>query len=493
MLPILVIVPPLAATGEGTLPVTLPWAMELVGGVGMVLQRDEATRWRPLRVAGFDQGINFYGQFSDRSANQALAAMHTVLEDRGTPCYCLRLAIDDRNKGYFQRYGDVLVPDTVSPPLRALTWTVPLERLVADLETWPPLAVCEGPPTGMLEDTLLDPALREFLNRVRWQIAIRLQNNRSSEFVGYFKFLGIDDSCFPEDHDILAAANIAMLEVERHLALRHIQAMQVDDNFKERLHTTAGKIADLQPEEARLAFHYVADMLTSHLGAGWNRAACYWPMRDDRLRCVWAQGGNGDWSWCQKVQAPISQSVHEVDVLTELAKNQPRPWDDAYYCDAAGGRPLEVSAVNDPSNGNILASLWCAKGDICRLHPDRQCWEVMDVHPENSAMVDRRKFTQGFPPAAEFGQQDRWVQEVQHERPGSAIFTSRNGRYFSIPWFSRRDLIGVWVVDNAYWGVLSGQPDAPSLTLTRQILDRLGPAMEQHRRVALWMQQLPKI
>jgi hypothetical protein len=437
--------------------------------------------WRSISPGtGFEHCINFFGEFSEGLANHALKTIHTTLEQQGTHCYCLRLEVDAENQGYFHSYGDLLVPHSQIAVSQPFVGRVPLRNLVPDLATWEQLAIRVGPPLAALNDPAIDVHVRDFLRRVSWQIAIRLQDNE--KYVGYFKFMGVDGSPVPKDRDVVAAAYKAKTEVANLLAYRHVQETRADEIFKERLRTTAYEISSLVLD-GRLALRHVADMLTSHLGAGWNRAACYWPVSADKLRCMWAHGGGGDWSWC-KVQGDLSAQVREVEQLTEGVRRHPYPLDDTFYLSAAGERPVEVAGINDPGNQNILASLWRAQGDIRRLPAEHQFWESSPDPDAHLSVVNRRKIRQNGPRAAEFRQQDPWVQEVQAQRPKSPIFASKNGRYFAVPWFSQGELIAIWVVDMAYWGKLEVQPGAPSLALTHEILDTLGPAMNLHRRGA---------
>jgi hypothetical protein len=462
----------------------------MISGVEMIGTMVDQT-WRPIHVGtGFEDGINFFGEFSDSIATQALRAMHTALESSGTPCYCLRLELDSSNQGYFNRFGDIVLPANLMGPVPTVFGRLPLLRLVPDFRTWAPLAVREGPPLAILEDPSLDAITRDFLARVSWQVAIRLQNN--DEYVGYLKFMGLTPSQVPDDLQILGAAYQAKLHVAGLLAHRHVQEVRTDQFFKQRLHEAAETISSLSKTEdsvlsetidPRMALRHVADMLTSHLGAGWNRAACYWPVRHDKLRCLWAQGGSGDWGWCTGVQGPLSKTVGDIVTLEKSAKERPFPDDDAYYKAAAGNLPVEVVGISEPDNQNVLASLWYTGGDVRRLPAEHQYWEPSNLPVANMETIDRDSL--GPSGAAEFHQDDPWVQHVQGSRPNDPIFVSKNGRYFAIPWFSRREppreQIAIWVVDMAYWGRLDRQPDAPSLALTHEILAALGPAMDRHR------------
>jgi hypothetical protein len=107
-----------------------------------------------------------------------------------------------------------------------------------------------------------------------------------------------------------------------------------------------------------------------------------------------------------------------------------------------------------------MAILWQANGNVRKLPGDHQRWE-----------------SEG-PIAAVFDDADFWVEDVRAARPTDPIFVSKNGIYFVVPWFSRDKLIGLWVLDMAYWGGILSHPDVPSLAFTKEILDALGPAMD---------------
>jgi hypothetical protein len=245
-------------------------------------------------------------------------------------------------------------------------------------------------PTEALADPSLDPALRDFLSHVSWQIAVRLQDRET--YIGYLKLMGVDEAPVPSDRDVLRAAYFAKLHVAGLVAHQHAHSSRTRQEFKECLHTTAEKMASPASEsaDARLALRHVADMLTSHLGARWNRAACYWPVTTDKLRCVWAQGGSGDWSWCAKVQWPLSDEVHDVATLAATAQRNRYPLDDAYYVAAALERPIEV--ILDKGSENVLASLWQAGGDVGKLPSEHQAWEDSDAAAVHMSRVDRKSY-----------------------------------------------------------------------------------------------------
>jgi hypothetical protein len=93
--------------------------------------------------------------------------------------------------------------------------------------------------------------------------------------------------------------------------------------------------------------------------------------------------------------------------------------------------------------------------------------------------VDRASLSRGGPIAASFGTDDPLVEAVTRERKDDPIFRSRSAQYWALPWFLRDELIGIWVVDMAYWAVAGqGMSGFPSFVLSDQILRSLAPEFE---------------
>ncbi len=441
--------------------------------------------WRIVDVGeGFEDGINFYYEFDESIVNHALATLHTALEERGHPCYCLRLLVGSDNRGFFCRFGNVLTPENVAKLQIPTDARIPLEHLVADHFTWPTLAIREGP-------LLLDHYgewMQEFSQRVTWLAQMRLQ--RMNEYVGYFLLAGLAGWGIPSVHDLIAAAYRTKLEVASVLAYRRVQSARTSAEFKDRLLQTQVAIEDLRGQNQSAALQHVGDMLTSHLGACWNRAACYGPIDNETLQCLWAQGGNGRQDWCLDVQRPLGEHVHDVNGLISLVRRRPKVLDDPYFAAAAGTNSLRIQNTSDRANDNILAQLWRARGNIGMLPSAYQEWELNHTPIAHQKAVDRQAILSGGPIAVVFSQANPWVRRVSEERPGAPVFVSQNGKYWAFPWWAHRgpaheaevrnELIGIWVLDMAYWSGGVGQPDFPSFYFTKEILWALGPGMYRY-------------
>ena len=320
---------------------------------------------------------------------------------------------------------------------------------------------------------------QEFLSRISWYAYMRLQAGNT--YVGYFVLAGLDGCPAPSDKTLRRVACLVKVEVERVLAFRRVARARTSPDFKTRLRYTLAAINELRSYDCRGALKRVADMLTSHLGVGWNRAACYWPVNSNTLRCLWAQGGDGSEAWCWNVQRPIGEGIREVSDLVAMAQLATNSGNDRYLAAAAGRNPIQIDAVQDHSNDNILARLWRSNGDVRALPIESQYWEIGILPNPSISIVDREVLSLGGPVGAVFNEQDPWVRQTVRERPGDPIFVSRNGRYFLLPWCSRNNLIAVWLLDMAYWGDLAS-PQVPSLAFTAEILASLGPPIDRFRR-----------
>ena len=436
------------------------------------------STWRDIPPpSGFEDGINFFGEFNGDIANHAIATLHTALEQRGTPCYCLLGRKGGDRQEYFSRFGDMMVPSGLQLPI---SWSnISLDRLVRDTWHWPTLAIRVGK-LDEHETGSYPNGLRTFLRRITWQAQIRLQNG--DEYIGYFKLAGDEQSRVPDDRDLVAAAFITKLEVARLLAHRHAQSARTLDDFKTRLHQSAEEISSGAVGNSKAALRHVANMLTSHLGANWNRAAFYGMVdNDNTLQCLWAQGGDGNRQWCDKVQKPIGESIREIPELARYVHLQIAPHDDLYLA-AVQTSPLSIGNVRDRCNENILAQLWRASGDVRAMPTKYQHYELDPVHTAYMSAIDRDLLSKGGPKAAIFFQDDAWVTQVVKDHPHSPYFACRNGQYFAFPWFSKHELIGIWILDMAYWNRMVGQPGSPSPILTAEVLTALGPSMDRHRR-----------
>ena len=429
--------------------------------------------------SGFEHGVNFYDEFNEGVVNQGLRAFHSALLQEHNPCYCLRLDVDVDDHGYFCRFGDITLGSDDDPkPNLPSELPIPLDLLVIDYWKWPPIAIRDGTPPLANYGNPDESELQEFLNRISWQVQVRLQ--REEEYIGYFIAVGLDGSPLPTDRDLITAAYYTKLQVASLLSYRRVEKTQTSEEFKDRLRTTQRAIENLQGKERSRALQHVGDMLTSHLGAGWNRAACYCPTDDNTLECLWAQGGDGRQPWCDDVQRPIGQSVCQTEGLVYLAGRRVNPGIDPYYAATVLRGPLKIENIRDENNSNVLAQLWRCNGNVTALPSHYRAWECPPPLDPHATTVNRKEIPSGSDIAAAFDAQDPWVKQITHQRPGEPIFISQNGTYCAFPWHADDRLIGIWVLDMAYWSRIDGQPDYPSLDFTKMILSALGSSMHRH-------------
>jgi hypothetical protein len=237
--------------------------------------------------ADFQDGINFHDDYKPEVVAEALGRLYRELSDGGNSCYCLQLQVAKEGETHFRPFGAVLCPHGVAEaPSR-----IPLQWLVPDLFTWPILGVAEwdSDPARGKELGLVIGGVKRALE---WHVQMRVQEG--STYRGYFKIAGVKGAGTPvppDDRTLRAAFYSTKLYVASLLSDRAIERTLTSKEFQWRLQTTRRAIAGMESRNQRLALKHVADMLTSHLGAGWNRAACYCPVDANTLRCLWAQGG----------------------------------------------------------------------------------------------------------------------------------------------------------------------------------------------------------
>jgi hypothetical protein len=424
---------------------------------------------------GFEDGVNFRGCCEPQMVAEVLEKLYYELNEGGQPCYCLQLRVGPQEAAHFRPLGPVLCPGgAAQAPAR-----VALEWLVPDSLNWPVLAVGEwmSEPERAKQLGLTIGGVHYPL---QWHAQMRIQRGR--EYVGYLKVAapqGLGRPIPPDDRVLLDAYYSTKLYLGSLLSERAVERTQTSCGFRDRLRTTRRSIADLRGSNLRLALKHVADMLTSHLGAGWNRAACYCPVERDTLRCLWAQGGDGTHRWCERIQRPLGESVRDVGALVEEAHRHKLPEDDAYTSVAAGQWPVQLRNVWNHSNRCAVAQLWRSNGTISDL-PDRfWAWELCSRPMAHMANIDRHSLSCGGALAVVFDSDDPWVDATIHERPTEPIFCSLNGRYWALPWLLNDELIAIWVVDMCYWGAIDENAEGfPSFALSNQILGALAQEFE---------------
>jgi hypothetical protein len=413
-------------------------------------------------------GVNFHDDFDEELVAEALAKLHLALPP-GIGCCCVRMQVE-QGKGCFRPFGKALLPDgsLVADP----SANIALHELVPNGLDWPLLRLHVNG-VSIFQQALGGASKVD----VNWDAQIR--NQQHNDFVGYLVFAGLGSTAVPPLGILLRAYYEAKKHVSYLVAQRNVRKTVASQDFQERLRATVAAIAKV---DRTTALRHVADMLTSHLGARWNRAACFCPVDASTLRCLYAQGGDLSEGWSAGVQRPLAREAREVADLIQKATAEVLPQDDAYLRAAAGPHPLEVAEILAPANQNILAKLWRAAGNVALLEPHQQEREAWSVPLVNGHSFDRMTIDPRRREAAVFDHAEPWVHQVRVERPDSPIFVSRNERYWVLPWLSGPELIALWVVDVGYWTVERSQhPDPPSLTLSHYILRTVAPEFDIHR------------
>lgn len=317
-----------------------------------------------------------------------------------------------------------------------------------------------------------DSVPARFANRVKWHLLIRAEQTGPPRHAGYLQAFGFEDPGTVDDYDLLDVFFRTKLFVESKINEDNLNRIWRKEGFRPLVERTNSV---LQTSDWEHALHHLADLLTSHLGAAWNRAALFLPTSPaaDTLRCVYAHGGDGSLDWCA-VMRVVAEETPEIDDLIRITDHTSGREDAYHEAAAAEANPLEVQNVQDPLNSNLLATLWRLNGDVARLPHHNVHWEASDQPVISEIRPDAPLLRDGEPPAAVFTQDDPWVRQVERERPGAPLFASKNQRYFFVPWFTSgepRQIVGVWLLDLAYF---EPKPEAPlrlpSFLLTHSLL-----------------------
>jgi hypothetical protein len=311
---------------------------------------------------------------------------------------------------------------------------------------------------------------------------MRLQ--QGTDYVGYLAIVGAE-ALAPDDTALQRGFSATKGYMSDYIKQRTVKKVLSSLEFNRRLESAKqavlGALGD--PKHRNLGLRFVADMLTAHIGAGWNRAACYCPVGKNVLMCLWAQGGDGSERWSERVQRPIGEKVHSVEELVKLVGEEKTPTDDHYNGAALCNPGLYLHLDREPDNRSTPARLWQNRGNVKALPQGCWEWELTDVPASHVGLVDREPLGWGGALAAKFGHDDPWVERVANERPAHPLFASKNELYWALPWFLGDEPIAIWIVDMAYWGTVpEDRAGIPSLVMSDQILRRLGPPCHALRK-----------
>jgi len=286
-------------------------------------------------------GINFHERFDEQIVNEAVCELHTAWARKEVWCYCLKLEMGTDNRAFFRPYGQAIAPsgETKAVPHSS----VPLSDLVETDGTWNLIEVRGG------EASL---ARRTCGAGGKWHVQIRLHQGKT--YVGYLIALGVADPPPEKDEDYGIRAAFYRTKcfvrslIDYHKFYATIRSGEFNDNLTSARQAVASHCGDLRP-----ALRHVADMLTAHFGAGWNRAACYVPVGDRILRCLWAQGGDVTPEWSEGVQRPLGEQVHDMAELIRRTYRFGLPNDDRYLATAATDEPVELLHASEIGRAHV--------------------------------------------------------------------------------------------------------------------------------------------
>jgi len=424
-------------------------------------------------------GVNFhdYLQKYPDLLEEGLKAIHRDLSlslgDDETVCYGFEL-VERGSDSFFRPLSHFFPASGSRKPV--LPESIPLASLVRDIWNWHLLGYCEN----FRPMNRHDPAIQQFLGLVRWHALVRLQ--QGGTFLGYFKIAGL--GAVPDQRYILYAFYAALSHIRNEVNRRRILETWTLREFQDCL---LDVVAGLQFETNRtIALSHVADVLTAHVGAGWNRAAFFGLIGSDTLRCLYAQGGDGSEDWSLRVQQPLRLEVQTVREFLAFKRTHPDRSDDPYRVAAAPEWPVEIRRVTDPVNNNLIARLWRHNGDVAQLPAANQEWEQTNLPMAHMSSIDRAVLAASGPLAAVFDSNDPCVKEVERDYPNHPVFVSKNGQYWLMPWLLEGKILGVWLLDVANWKDRRAQnPNPPSLALSNQILSAFSTCFRTfHRQLA---------
>ncbi|HET6328416.1 MAG TPA: hypothetical protein VFG04_27285 [Planctomycetaceae bacterium] len=352
---------------------------------------------------------------------------------------------------------------------------VPFDRLVEPNRGWKPAFLVVPRLTNTSPDSAEDQ--KDIRRHLHWHGRVLVQHGE--KYIGYLKLGGLCNET-PDAATLQAAFFRTMFHMSGLAARSHLERWNTSSEMQENVQSTIRAIRSASTLPA--ALKHAADLLTSHHGARWNRAACYLPIDDSSpngwcLRCCWAQGGLGESYW-PALQASIASSYPELENLIEVASAENRAMD-AYTEYAAQGKPVAVYDVMNDANRNPLALLWRNGGDVGQLLVGMREFEHYSVRTNESDADLANDLVQAHETlAARITQEHEWVEEVNQTHGRNRVFAAANGEYFVVPWLSHRGLLaGIWVVDLACWSVPRNQGfERPSLMLTRRVLADLADA-----------------
>jgi hypothetical protein len=375
-------------------------------------------------------------------------------------CYCLRLHPVHGGKSWFEPYavtGLFTDPDT---PVQYVH--VPYAHLLAEQdgrEVWPILG--EWVPGG--------PSLHPpHLHGAVWIRQIRVKSG--TEYVGFIKAVAKRGPP-PPDERVRDAFRQAKGLLHREISKRRLAKLWTDPAAQAALSQVHACIqADVDAGRRHAAIQRVATLVTSHLGSNFNRIACLdHCAAEDSLQCVYAHGGDCGASWSKKVQFQLASEVRTIEHLQDRVTLRIPPDDDPLYRDLVMEDPLRVSNVS--SSHHLLARIWQQGGVLRGLSRNA----IEDGFPDSMVGPYGGVVVSVDNLAAWLSLEDSWLADRRARRPGSALFGSKNGILFALPWSFGGRILSIWLLDLGYWSRFDLLDVVGKLRVARAILAEFAP------------------
>jgi hypothetical protein len=450
---------------------------------------------------GIDFG-DYFSQLVGDALEQLVEALNDPLSKTAgvnatcVVCYTLKLEriAPERKETQFVPYG---IPKYVfgDAPIH-LPDVLPIEILIPDIVTWTQGLAPTRSSLLAASPANLSPAVADFLSRVQWHAQLRLQ--QGNEYVGYFKVVAVSapGTVSPASFDAAAVRRIlrvAHFEVMEYVASRKRAldraAVLGSPHLQSKLEKTlrAIPLSPLVP-----ALRHVANLITSHHGAHWNRACLLTRTADGKVVSAFAQGGLGNREWSDGIQTSVAQGHSSIEGLIDEVHHNWHPgnrFEDPYFLAVTGEARIELE-VDHPECP--LAQLWRNRGSFEGLQRWIDYDDSLSIAPGQAVTRDfiQRHFEAH---AIKFSNDDPWVRAVENNRrlrKLAPVFISKSSQYWCLPWRRSGDndpLIGLWLVDCCYWHWCPREHgrEPPSLLLAHLALDFLADSFARTHRDAL--------
>jgi hypothetical protein len=411
---------------------------------------------RPIDPFPDDDGDGFeFGEFWGDPVLVGATLTRLSLYLQPSICYCLKFQPVHGGNSWFEPYG---ANGLCTDPLVTfqLNTRIPHRRLFCENNntwTWPKIGQwLPGADDSFHPRQLADAA---------WHGLFRAKEN--GQYVGVLKSAIVNGKPPDDDLPVRLAYRQVKAWLDAEVFARRHNGHWSTSTARESLTSTSELIAgDLRNGFTERAIQRVATLLTSHLGADFNRAVCLaYDSSKAALCCVYSHGGNCSTDWSENVQLPLSQSfgtIHELQTNLKLP-----PVDDPLYQDLVGEHSLRLN--DERTRQSIIARIWVGGGGDLEQLPKENAVEDGPPMPDFAADGN---VSPTYNVAAQIRlESDPWLVDLRQKRPNSPLLSSRNGSIFALPWTLDGELIAIWLLDLGYW---------PEFSLVRDIVPRLRSA-----------------